>query len=168
MFGDPMKASTAGGNNHLPAEETVYAEPILVNHHQLPNTNTTSTMSSNSGGGGGNNLSSLPINNPLGTTLGPPPPPMNMMKAFPSSGLYSSSAVMHNNKFNTISNVNKRHGGGSRGSGRGNGGGGGGVMYMQTPVSLTDDILPNHYEKARLAAGPLGNNGGQGLFLGKF
>ena len=161
MFGDPMKSSPAGGNT-MPAEETVYAEPILVNHHQPPNTNTT-TMSSNSGGGGGNNISSLPINNPLGTTLGPPPPPM---KAFPSSGLYSSSAVLHNNKFNTISNVNKRHGG-NRGSGRG-GNGGGGVMYMQTPVSLTDDILPNHYEKARLAAGPLGNNGGQGLFLGRF
>jgi len=100
-----------------PQDETLYAEPILINHH-------------------------VNISNPLGTTLGTKPYPtasgISGMTLVGGINTTNSMGLHPTNKFNTISNVHKR-GGGGYGLGRG--------MLSDDPHTSGDREQINHYEK---------------------
>jgi semaphorin 6 len=120
--------------NKRPAEEQVYAEPILVNHP-------------------------VNVNNPLGTTLGSKGPgQISHYQAgltLVGAGGTGINPPMHNptmgginaaNKFNTISNVHKR--------------GGGGVGWNRSLLQEEQGQEPSHYERGGLL---LNRRGGGGL-----
>jgi len=120
--------------NKRAAEEQVYAEPILVNHP-------------------------VNVNNPLGTTLGSKGPgQVSQYQAgltLVGAGSSGTNPPMHNptigginaaNKFNTISNVHKR-------------GGGGGVGWNRSLLEEQGQE-PSHYERGGLM---LNRRGGGGL-----
>jgi len=122
--------------NKRPAEEQVYAEPILVNHP-------------------------VNVNNPLGTTLGSKGPgQVSHYQAgltLVGAGGTGINPPMHNptigginaaNKFNTISNVHKR------------GGGGGGIGWNRSLLQEEQGQEPSHYERGGLL---LNRRGGGGL-----
>jgi len=123
--------------NKRPAEEQVYAEPILVNHP-------------------------VNLNNPLGTTLGSKGPGQVShyqagLTLVGSGGSSTNPPLLHNpslsgigsagNKFNTISNVHKR-------------GGVGGGGLNRSLLHEEQGQEPSHYERGGLL---LNRRGGGGL-----